>query len=37
MAGKKKSKGKDLSPKTGGAVKGGRLAANDNVSFVRVR
>ena len=28
-------KNKDLSPKSGGRVKGGKLAVNDNVTFVR--
>jgi hypothetical protein len=33
MAGKKK--GKDLSPKSSKAVKGGKLSANENLTIVR--
>jgi hypothetical protein len=34
---KKPSKSKDLPPKKAGAVKGGKLAVNDNLTFARVK
>lgn len=33
---KQSPKGKDLPPKKGGAVKGGKLSANENVTIVRL-